>query len=234
MAVPTYQGASALLGSTTTLQVPWPAGHQAGDIGFLLVENANDAIPSLSDAQGFTNATPTGEGAGTGGGATASRLQLFWCRATSSSMTGPTIADPGDHTLGQMVLIRGAKQSGSPIGPFGSIANFGSSFSVPSITTPQDDCLVVLPISCHRDSTAAFVDASTWNNFPPGAMTERFDHGDTTGNGGQLAFGDAPVAVAGATGSFTANVTTSSLCAAIIMAILPADPPNAGQFFPFF
>jgi len=82
-----YQAAGTAAAATNNITVAWPT-HQIGDIGLLIVETANQAV-TLSTPAGFVEVTNSPQGTGTAGGTTATRLSVFWARATSGSMTSP-------------------------------------------------------------------------------------------------------------------------------------------------
>jgi hypothetical protein len=148
-------------------------------------------------------------------------------------MPGPTVADAGDHVLGRIMVVRGAKALGSPVGALASTVSSGSAHTVPSVTVPRPDCLVACFVARFNDSSSAFVNDSSWNNFPPVALTERSDEGSTTGNGGALAVATGVVSTAQESGSWTLNTSTSTAVAVLVLVIEPVfDDPAA--FFAWF
>jgi hypothetical protein len=111
-AIPKFQAAGAAVSNTIAVSPAWPT-HLTNDIALLFVESANEAI-TLSTPAGFVEITNSPQGTGTAAGTAATRLAVFWCRATSSAMGAPTVADPGDHVIAQILTFRGCVTSGNP------------------------------------------------------------------------------------------------------------------------
>ena len=130
MALPTFQAVGDVVASTGPLTVPWPAGHDVDDVGLLFVESANEAV-SLTTANGF--AAVTNQGTGTGGQATATRLSVFWCRATSAAQAAPVVADSGTRQTAFIMTFRGCIKTGNPWDVFaGNTAASTTAGSIPS------------------------------------------------------------------------------------------------------
>lgn len=220
-AAPTYQAVGTAVGGTGAGLAPaWPA-HQSGDIALLFVEAAGGDAISLTTANGFVQVTNSPQATGTGTAGT--RIAVYWCRATSSSMSAPVLADSGNHTYARIVTFRGVIATGNPWDATGGGVKASASTSVTAtgVTTTVPNTLVVVGVTKDLDATAAF--ASAWTNANLASITERADAGTTQGGGGGIAVMTGTKATAGATGNTTATVT-SSINAFLTIALKP--PPT--------
>ncbi|RJQ49172.1 MAG: hypothetical protein C4528_01330, partial [Gammaproteobacteria bacterium] len=230
----TFQAAGTVVNGIGAVSPAWPT-HQTDDIALLFIESScGESTPTLSTAAGFVlvgtqDTTCTGTTTGT-------RLTAYWARAASAAMTSPTIADPGDHLVAQILTYRGAVITGDPwdVTGGGVKTTASTSVSVSSVTTTVDSTLVVVAVSqgVNTNTTAAF---SGWTNGNLTSIVERSDNGSNSGNGGGFGIIDGTKATAGATGTTTAT-TVSSSNAFLTIALKPAvtttlgngaDPANA-------
>ena len=203
---PTFQAAGTAQSGTGAITVAWPA-HQAGDIALLFVESCGGQAATLSTPAGFANVTnsPQATGSGTNG----TRITVFWCRATSSSMSSPTVADPGNHVYGRILTFRNVVATGNPwdVTAGGTKATASTTTTFGAVTTSVDNTLIVLAASRDNDSAAAAW--SGWTNANLSSLTERSDEGTTSGNGGGVGVATGVKSTAGGTGQTTATVTSS-------------------------
>lgn len=141
MANPTYQAQGDLVRGAAGITVAWPL-HEVDDIAILFVESANEAV-TLSTPAGFV--AVTNQGTGTGGAAAATRLTAFWCRATTTSMASPVVADSGTRQSGIILTFRGCIASGDPWDVFtGNVAAAPTTaVSMPGPTTTVVETLIV-------------------------------------------------------------------------------------------
>jgi regulation of enolase protein 1 (concanavalin A-like superfamily) len=206
---PTYQAAGSAVSGTGAITPTWPT-HQSGDVALLVVESANQAI-SLSTAAGFVEVTNSPQGTGTAAGTAATRLAVYWKRAASSAEANPTVADSGDHQIARIITFRGVVASGNPWDvTAGNVASSAStSVSIPGATTTVANTLVAAIVARANDSSSA--QASGWTNSNLTSLTERVDGGTTSGNGGGFAVATGVKATAGAYGTTTATLSTSSV-----------------------
>jgi hypothetical protein len=208
---PTFQaqgtGASA---GAASLTVNWPASHAIDDIAFLVVESQGNA-PTLSTPAGFaavTSLTTTG-----------TRLDVWWCRATSSSMTSPVVAANTDHTVAQIITFRGAMKTGTPYEGLQTTVNATSSTTQtnPAVTTSGANKLIIGFLSSATDSSSAWHTSQT--NAALTGLTERADFANNTGNGGGIAAWSGVLASAGSSGTTSNSITSTASCLATIALI---------------
>ena len=216
-----FQAAGTGQSGTGAVSPAWPT-HVSGDVALLFVESANETI-TLSTPAGFAEVANSPQGTGTGGSSGATRLAVFWARATSGSMGAPTVADPGDHAYARILTFRGCAASGNPVdtsaGTVKAVASVTDTF--PAVTTTVADTTIVLAATRDNDSAAAAFSAWTNTNFV--SIMERSDAGTTSGNGGGLAVGVADWKTTGSTGTSTATVT-SSVAGLMTIALKPEVP----------
>jgi hypothetical protein len=231
-AAPTYQAVgTAVNGTGAGLAPAWPA-HVSGDIALLFVEAAGGDAISLTTANGFVQVTNSPQATGTGTAGT--RIAVYWCRATSSSMSAPVLADSGDHTYARILTFRGVIATGDPWDATGGGVKASASTAVTAtgVTTGVPNTLIVVGVTKDLDAVAAF--ASAWANANLVSITERADAGTTSGGGGGIAVAEGVKSAAGATGNTTATVT-SSINAFLTIALKPppttlgsgSDPSNS-------
>jgi len=218
---PTYVAAGNVMQYTGAITVPWPT-HQAGDVALLVVESANQTI-SLSTPAGFAEVTGSPQGTGTAGGTTATRLAVFWKRATSSAEAQPTVADSGDHQIARIFTFRGVIASGNPWDVTASnVASTASTaVSIPGATTTVPDTLVAVIVSNVTDTTTAQTTNVANANLTSLAMCK--DNNTSQGNGGGFGIWSGVKATAGAYGTTTATLKTSSVQGRMSIALKPAS-----------
>jgi hypothetical protein len=141
-------------------------------------------------------------------------------------MATPTVADPGNHVVAQILTYRGAITTGNPwdVTSGGVKPAASTAVAATGVTTTVDDTLIVVAGSQDDDdSKAAF---SAWTNTNLTSLTEQVDTASNTGggNGGGFAVSDGLMTTAGATGDTTATVR-SSVNAFLTIAL---KPPVAG------
>ena len=159
---PSFQAAGSQVGSTGAATVAWPT-HVTDDIALLVVETANESV-SLSTPAGFVEVTGSPAGLGTAGATGATRVTLFWCRATSSTMTSPVVADAGDHVIARIYTFRGCIATGNPWDVTATDTNAVASTTstCPAVTTTVDNTLVCF--FCTNDFDGAGDAVSGWVN----------------------------------------------------------------------
>lgn len=195
----------------------WPA-HAIFDVGLLFVETANEPV-TLSTPAGFELLHEGG--VGTAGATDATRTTVFWCRANTTSMATPVIADAGDHVAAILFCIRGAQKFGTPVVVLGSgtLGVASTAVSIPGGTTTEDNTLVIPTASFSLDmgNIAVFTPGSS-----PGltSYTEILDGCRAEGNGGGHAILTGTKATPGAFAASTGTVSIASLQAYCTLGVL--------------
>lgn len=198
----------------------WPT-HQAGDLGLLLVETANEPIATPS---GWTQIGST-QGCGTAGG-DGTALQVFYRIAIGSSEAAPNVPDSGNHTLCQVHAYRGVNASavldGGAAGGVTPDA-LQTTLTLSGVTTRTTNALAVFAVATSRDPTVSpkTNSFSGWSGSGL-TLTERQDFAVGTGAGGGIGLADAPKATPGATGSVTVESLTQNWAAYLSFALRDA------------
>jgi len=210
---PTFQAAGT---GTAGTSPAWPA-HQVDDIAFLIVEGQANAI-ALTTANGFVNITNLT--------ATGTRLAVYWCRATSSSMPAPVLAANSDHNVSQIITFRGCRKTGNPYDQTATSTNSTASttLTLPGVTTTGDNHLIVGFMSSATDSSSAWHTAQSNANLT--GLAERADFANNTGDGGGVAAVSGLKVSAGATGT-TSNTVTSTTTCMLTLSLVGHDTVNA-------
>lgn len=215
---PTFQLASTAIavGGAAANPVPWPA-HEAGDLGFLIVESLATTI-SLSTPNGFTLFSMQ-QTAGTGNAATT--LAVFKARATSSSMASPIIAATADHTHAAIVTFRNTEDPPTTtINVVKKETTNTTTILFPSFTTTTPNVLIVGFAAVSTDTTTAnLVSAVSTNGGVLSIVSERFDGGNNAGQGGGVFCFTAQKASIGATGTISATMTGQAADLAVMATI---------------
>lgn len=221
MALPTFQAAGTPASGIGDVSPAWPT-HQAGDTALLIVESTGGQAAALSVPAGFVEVgnSPSATGTTTLG----TRLTVFYCKATSGSMSAPTVTDPGNHAYAVIITFRGGYTGGYPFDVTAAQqkASASTSVSITGVTTTRPNCLVIGIVG--RDNDAAGAAFSSWADASLANVTERFDNGTTDGNGGGIGVVTGEKATAGATGTITATVT-SSINAYLTLALREEQTP---------
>lgn len=195
----------------------WPA-HSAGDFGLLVVEHPTVTI-----------STPAGWTALTGmpvvHTTTAVRLSVFYKFATSGAEAAPSISN-ADHCWGVILTFTGVNTL-NPIHllAIGDNVN-ATSQCAPGLTTTLDDCMVVCAFAYAADDAGPLSSGET--NSTLASVTERYDAGTITGNGGGLVVITGELASKGSFAQTEATLSTSS-ASAVATIVLQASDQAFGQ-----
>lgn len=214
---PTWVSAGTPASGTGDVTPGLPPGWAENDVFLLFIEFDSTDNPTIS-VSGWTQIGTTQRV--TSAVATKTGQAAFYRRATSSE-SAPTVTDTGDHTFAIIHAFRGCNPVGSPINTsFGNWTGTESTSVFPnSVTTTVDNCLIVLSVTHGADiSTANF---SGWTNSNLTGVTERSDDSTTDGSGGGIGVATGVMATAGATGSSSATLATSSAKAYFTIALTP-------------
>jgi hypothetical protein len=215
---PFCYGAGTFVGSAGTGSPGIPAGTVLNDILLLFVESENEAV-TLSSAQGFVSVgTPTGTGVA--GAADASRITVFWKRATGSDVA-PTVADAGDHIAARILGFRGCKTSGNPWNgtPTWTVDSVSDTvLAANGPTTTVDNCLVVIGAANVIDTNTA--QSLTYTNANlTGLGGSGFGDNTNQGSGGGLNVGLGTKVTAGAVGATTVTYGSATQKSIVVLAL---------------
>jgi outer membrane protein assembly factor BamB len=229
IAAPTFQAAGTGVNGAAAITAAWPA-HLTNDIGLLIIETDNQAVTLGANAADWTQVTNSPKGTGTPGAgsglgapsAAATRLTVFWSRATSSTMGSVGVNDSGNHQRAQILTFRGVVASGNPWDvTAGDVdATQVTAVSIPGATTTVANTLVVAIVANAWDATAA--QTSGWANANLATLTERADGNAAAGNGGGFGVATGVMAAAGAYAATTATLANVSVQGRMSIALRPS------------
>jgi hypothetical protein len=197
--------------------VPAVPDHQQWDVLVLICQSLNGEAVSMPT--GWTQAADSPQNA------TACRLTVGYRRATSrgyNTISAPTVTDSGNHTMAQIVCIRGCVRSGDPFDvTAGSTAASSTSVSVPGDTTTVPNTLVLAIVANATDT--ATLQASAWANTDLIGFRAyaSFNAVDNAGGGFDMAAGVKEAA--GAYAASTATLASASTQALWSGAMKPHD-----------
>ena len=209
----------------TPLIVPWPtSGLLVNDVGLLIIEGGSlagdpaDTIPSISDTAWQLAATSTNSGSEDG-----TRVTIFMCRATSTSMPDVTVTFPtsGDHLLARIYTFRGVSTTANPpIGPVAtSFKDIGSNtWTSPAITTTVANSLVLCVVGRNTDFSSSQFTVGTNANLTGRTIINQI--GTTINSGGGFVLISGTKVTPGDTGISTGVVLNNALNASITFAFL--------------
>jgi hypothetical protein len=193
------------------------------DIMIMFAESANEAVATPT---GWAIVTNSPQGTGTAGGTAATRLSVFWKRHDGSE-ANPTVADPGNHVGARILGVRGCPTTGDPWNiTSGSVRTTASTaVSITGPTTTVANTLVLVGVANATDATASQIATNSWSctAIPDLAGTGIGDN-TTNGNGGGFNVAAGTKATAGAIGTITATLATSSVQGHLVIALRAIDP----------
>lgn len=192
MTAPTFRSNSAFQTGTGSVTIALPTGYAANDILVLNIESSNQFL-----AQAYTNLTNNGWArpansnvfVGTAASANATTTDIWWKRSAASE-TAVVLGDFGNHTTGVVTAFANCVTTGNPwqgtINVITSVAT--AQVNTSAVTTNTTNSLVCVFINTPRDAAAAQINASPvlFNNSDEVEVTERYDWGSTSGDGGTL------------------------------------------------
>ncbi len=202
--MPVYVNSGSQTSTTQpSASVALPTGLLTDDILLMFIETSNEAISVTDQGKGvWTQVTNSPEGITQAG---ATRLTVFWSRY-DGAQTYPTIGyASGNHIIAHIEAYRGCVTTGNPwnITTGGVDGSGPDSLYIPGAITTSNNCLVVIAVAEDLDLNSSTL-FSNWYNGNLENITERWDRGMNTGNGGGIgvATGERPTA---------ANYSTSHL-----------------------
>jgi len=209
VAAPVFQSWGAYA-ARLTAGAPAPPGAPAsigqGDILLLGIEDqGNDATTGLPTVSGGTE-TWTEHPSSPQFSSGATRLHVYWARASQASPTMPDIGGGVNHTFSVVARFTGGAPSGNPFGTneYAGGNNAAANGTVPGFTVGGADRLCVFLASTGFNGTSS-TRFSAWAENTTSVLssiTEIYDQTDTIGGGG--GFG-------GATALITSGGTTSGM-----------------------
>lgn len=225
MAIPTFVAKGTLQSAATAITPTMPTGVLAGDILLMFFETADQAVTVSGGTETWAQTTDSPVSV-----AGATRLTVFWARASQDTPTSPTSNDSGDHQTGVILAFRGCIATGNPwdaaVGSAEAVSD--TSGSISGLTTTVADCLVVAAMAVDAPTSNTSTNFSGWANGDLASVTERSDETSNQGNGGGIGTATGTKAVAGTVGATTVTLAVAAQKAMMSIALKPPDPPPTG------
>lgn len=222
LTLPSFVAAGTSATGTGNITPGLPSGHTTNDINILFVQSSNQTVAAPA---GWAQLGPA-VGFGTAAAAGSVRLTIFWKR-DSGADSDPTVTDPGDHAIGQIIGIRGCVTTGDPFIILGQTRKTTASTTGTAFggATRINSCLIVNAFAHALDSASAVF--SSWTNASLSSVTERIDVATTDGTGGGIGVATGELSTAGTVAATTVT-ETSTTDVSSTFAMLPADCVRSG------
>ena len=184
-----YTSPSGEFHTTGASITPTLIPHQAGDVIFIFLQTAADTY-TFSPAQGFQQ-IGSDVSTGSAGASGSVLLAVWWVRATSSSMTAPTINSSGDHIVGQVHVVRGIDPNiATPYVSYTTQTNSSSTTaSFPSVDVSYSSgMLPFIQVCMSAVNSVSTLQVTAVNGMPAGSnyfnMFQWQEWGGSVGSGG--------------------------------------------------
>lgn len=202
--------------------IGWPT-HQTGDVGIMVIESGGDDTTPTPVGWSHFSFSPVVDVASTEG----SKLSVLWKFAESGAESDVTIADLGDHWVGNITTFRGVADPPTNVRSTGTKTTASTTATLPSVTPTDDSCVILLICSRPNDSADTNHFGLAVNANLTG-ITEVVEGGTTLGHGGGYVIQRAVMPTASATGTSTMTKTVSTTDAYFVLALdaAPEPPPD--------
>ena len=232
MALPVHQATgSGVASNGGSATIVWPT-HLADDVGLLLVQTANSPVTLGGAGSGDWTATADSpQGTGTENNVDATRLSLYWARATGSSQGDVTVTADNNIVLGGITTFRGVITTGDPWDvTAGDVeaATDTANVAIPGDTTTVADCLIAAIFAHGIDDSVDSINTDEANADLVN-LTQRTEYQTPVGKGGGLWLATGELATAGAYGTTTLTITANHTQGRICLALKP--PVVGGEEF---
>lgn len=234
MPAPVFQALGSVAQGTGSIAPNWPA-HQADDIALLV--NESDGGANLSTPSGFAL---VGRSTAIGSGTNQTQCDVWWCRATSSSMVAPVVGDAGDHNIGYIVTARGCITTGNPWNIFSTgQATTSTATSAPGNTTTLSNTLTFYCVTgggLNNAGVSVFGSGGPFNSNLPD-LTLDLDFGSAVNNnGGASSLVHGTLSGIGDTGTVTGTSSGNDVKGWVVISLISPSSSsvvNTGNFFMF-
>lgn len=147
MTAPVVTAAGATSAVLTGASTPaWPV-TSVGDIGLLIVISGGNTTPTLTTAAGFVLIATSQPNNG-------ANSQVYWCRATSTSMASPTISNIARTVVSKIYTLTGCVASGNPWEIAATNSGSGTSYSIAAGSPTASNNLIFEILATAEAATA--------------------------------------------------------------------------------
>lgn len=200
-----------LAGTGSETSCAWPS-HQADDWGILFVETSSGTVTTPT---GCTLVGSIAAAAGT------TSMFVYRIKATSGAMPDLALAGGSNHLWGVIIRARGVHLT-DPIHDvgFGYATAATTTGFTPSIKSTYNNAKVLMALGWALDNAGP--QATGWANASLTNVTEEYDAGTVTNDGGGITIASGDLATAGMTGVGTATIS-SGMVTSCTLTLRPAD-----------
>ena len=212
--------AAAISGAGGTLLTGVPT-HLADDVLVMIVETANQAVPSWP--AGWTEFTNSPQGSGTAAAIGAVRISAAWHRCAAAGEAAPQLQlGTMNHGIARIFGIRGCITTGNPFDAVaGTTVATTTAYTMPSVTTTGPDRLIAYIGGFDQDLTTANVFSVTNQGSLDSAVDKVIDSFTSTGVGGGLGMFYGVKRAAGASGTIGVSAIATGAAAFLTIAFKP-------------
>ena len=213
--------AAAISGAGGTLLTGVPT-HLADDVLVMIVETANQAVPSWP--AGWTEFTNSPQGTGTAAAIGGVRISAAWHRCAAAGEAAPQLQlGTMNHGIARIFGIRGCITTGNPFNAVagGVQATSTNAYTMPSVTTTAADCLIAYIGGFDQDVSTANVFSVTNQGTLDSAVDKVIDSFTATGVGGGLGMFYGVQKAAGASGTIGISAIANGTAAFLTIAFKP-------------
>lgn len=203
--------------ATTGNLFTWAYSTKPSDVLLAWVVSANITIPAPS---GWTDLTSATNGT--------LKLSLYWKRETTFTETNQNIfAVTGTAlSMGGILPIRGAKETGNPFEIVGPQTGTGTSITASGGTTTGPEQQIISIIGTARDANTTGTNLSAVSNGTLTRVHKYADYTQSLSTGGGVGIVTAEKETAGPFDPTTITQATAVAWAALTVAVLPEDNPK--------
>jgi hypothetical protein len=217
---PTFIASGSSSGTTGAASISWPARHQLGDLGILVIEASGSDDTVTPNGWTHVAGSPVVDIAD----ATGSKLMVLYRFALSDTEAAASVPDPGDHSISRIFSFRGVRKDIAPGRAFATDTKTVASTSVtwPAITVLTPNSLV-LCIASRPDDATSTASFSNFTNANLANTGEAGESGTGQNDGGGFVLNYGTSAAIGSIGTSTGTMTVSVTNAVMTLALEPAN-----------
>ena len=218
--VPVHIAMGTKAEGTGALTVVWPT-HIANDVGLLFIETANEVVTPTTS--GWAEVLNSPQGTGTAGAAAATRLTVYWKRATTTTESNVAIPTSGNHQVAAIAIFRNCQVTGNPWDvTAGSTAASSGTIAFPTITPTINNTYVVCAYAWDTASADPGVNTSAGSLTGLTSPVRLGVIGTTSGNGGGFLVAGGTLPTAATLSSMTWGQDVATVQGKMSIALAPA------------
>lgn len=205
-----FRSKGAWCAGTTSVSFTMPTTHVAGDLLLMFIHTCNNAI-TTPPGNGWQLLSPSPQSTGTANTALGVRLTVYWKIAASSSEAAQTVGvTSGTATNGLTIAISDPNGTPFDVTPTGSVqAASAANFTCPTITTVNDNCLIINAVALDNDTNSSTA-VTAQSNASLASITRQHGQTVSNGTGGGIYIATGVKETAGAVNGTTGTVAAAA------------------------